>query len=300
MAFSVAGLATALGLLAQVRPVGRRSVARVLAGTSVAVIGAWTMLAVRSYSDWFGHINPYDLGTVIAANFDESLASAQREVVSLAVVAGLAAIALRLTDRSTEAARPRWLAGPALLLASGIVAFAATRGVAHDARHVFNLRPDHRPLENLVPLALTRCDSAFKGGAAVVVDAEGIRLEGEHLDPPDQLRERLDDLQKRYEVIHQADPAGAGLEVAINPANALPIDRLAAVLAQSSRPGRKVHLAAPKEESLETRTLGALRSSRLACLVDLEFSPDGRPLTDFKTAGEFAAALSEKSFEVRW
>ena len=203
--------------------------------------------------------------------------------VVIVVSAALAAVA---ASREGAPVSARGWIGATTLFVAGLVAFVATRDLAHDGQHprVNNGVPHVPSLPTLHAPELERCTRFGMVPAAMLVLHGGTAL--------------LDGRPAQsHEILLRRPERGGALYIECDAAT--PIAEVRPWLSTAYRGGyRRVQVIGQRVSRLETRTLGML-IDRDACDAELELDADGEPLERYATWAALARAAERASGELR-
>jgi len=183
---------------------------------------------------------------------------------AIAAVVGAAAViaARRAGGRSGWAPS----LGATVLFASGVAAFASTRGHAADATVVLPAHPLHDfDLERLPhPRA---CAATLDIGPILVVDPAGTRLDGRHV-TMEQLRQDLETMRRNWSILHPARADEPGPVLLVTPSGT-PLGPLEQHLDAMTGAGfTRLAVVARTKRSIETRTRGRIEET-FACSLSV-------------------------------
>lgn len=225
-------------------------------------------------------------------------------IVALAALGSGLLVALSRRNTKEVFARDPEAALPlgAAVFAFGLAAWSGARGMAYDARHPLpNLRdeggtcPDWMaPPPSRLPAA-GRCD-ANADMPQVIVDADGLRLDGVRATNVEALTSLLKSKRELYRRIQQKDLVDP-LVMITAPADT-PVATLLPVVSAVANGfrGTVAILGAHPERSVSTATLGEVTLHRRCCNTRLRIDPNGAPLSSHATWGDVARAASEGAF----
>jgi hypothetical protein len=279
--------------------------ARAVALTGGLIIGATAWIAVKQCFtyDWSGCVDPElrhrEVREAIAAA--QHLATTGRQslvLLSLACLAASLAVGLR-EARQGRRLSDRAALGAAVLLATGLFAFAITRPAAADARLEIPQAPENsrcvgRPLMPSKPIL--KC-ADLPDGHVVEWDAtarisfrRGATAPGEAVSPS----KFRDLLHARTRLWKQINPGkefygSIGLAAALN----TPVSSLALSDIHSAGYEHVFLMLRPRQARLLTATVGPVSLWSRCCALELRLDPTGVPAAAFATYGDLLRAQQE-------